>query len=295
MAAEAHAPTASEYIVHHLQHLQNIPQKAIVDFSVVNIDSLITALVVGFIGLFILWLGARKATSGVPGRFQAAVEILVEMGDTQTKANIKNANSRKFIAPMALTVFVWIFMMNAMDMLPVDLLPAIWTKIYAAMGQMGHDPHHAYLRVVPTADLSTTLGLAVSILLLSLYYSVKIKGAGGWGHELVSAPFGSSKNPLFAVILGLINVTMQIIEYVAKAVSHGMRLFGNMYAGELVFLLIALMGGAAAMSLPGVLLPVGHVIAGSLWAIFHILVITLQAFIFMMLALIYLGQAHEAH
>ena len=136
---------------------------------------------------------------------------------------------------------------------------------------------------------------AVSILLLSLYYSVKIKGAGGWGHELVSAPFGSSKNPLFAVILGLINVTMQIIEYVAKAVSHGMRLFGNMYAGELVFLLIALMGGAAAMSLPGVLLPVGHVIAGSLWAIFHILVITLQAFIFMMLALIYLGQAHEAH
>jgi F-type H+-transporting ATPase subunit a len=174
----------------------------------------------------------------------------------------------------------------------VDLLPAIWTKIYAAMG---HDPHHAYLRVVPTADLSTTLGLAVSILLLSLYYSVKIKGAGGWGHELVSAPFGSSKNPLFAVILGLINVTMQIIEYVAKAVSHGMRLFGNMYAGELVFLLIALMGGAAAMSLPGVLLPVGHVIAGSLWAIFHILVITLQAFIFMMLALIYLGQAHEAH
>ena len=292
MAAEAHAPTASEYIVHHLQHLQNIPQKAIVDFSVVNIDSLITALVVGFIGLFILWLGARKATSGVPGRFQAAVEFLVEMVDTQTKANTKNAYSRKFIAPMALTVFVWIFMMNAMDMLPVDLLPAIWTKIYAAMG---HDPHHAYLRVVPTADLSTTLGLAVSILLLSLYYSVKIKGAGGWGHELVSAPFGSSKNPLFAVILGLINVTMQIIEYVAKAVSHGMRLFGNMYAGELVFLLIALMGGAAAMSLPGVLLPVGHVIAGSLWAIFHILVITLQAFIFMMLALIYLGQAHEAH
>ncbi|BEU94794.1 F0F1 ATP synthase subunit A [Acidovorax sp. DW039] len=292
MAAEAHAPTASEYIVHHLQHLQNIPQKAIVDFSVVNIDSLITALVVGFIGLFILWLGARKATSGVPGRFQAAVEMLVEMVDTQTKANIKNANSRKFIGPMALTVFVWIFMMNAMDMLPVDLLPAIWTKIYAALG---HDPHHAYLRTVPTADLSTTLGLAVSILLLSLYYSVKIKGAGGWGHELVSAPFGSSKNPLFAVILGLINVTMQIIEYVAKAVSHGMRLFGNMYAGELVFLLIALMGGAAAMSLPGVLLPVGHVIAGSLWAIFHILVITLQAFIFMMLALIYLGQAHEAH
>jgi len=182
--------------------------------------------------------------------------------------------------------------MNAMDMLPVDLLPSIWAKVYELTGR---DPHDAYLRVVPTADLSTTLGLAVSVLLLCLYYSVKIKGLGGWTHELVSAPFGTSKNPLFAVILGVVNVTMQIIEYVAKAVSHGMRLFGNMYAGELVFMLIALMGGAAALSLSGVLLPVGHVIAGSLWAIFHILVITLQAFIFMMLALIYLGQAHEAH
>jgi len=292
MAADAHAPTASEYIVHHLQHLQNVKQTKIVDFTVINYDSIIIGLVLGAITLLILWSAARKATSGVPGRFQAAVEMLVEMVDNQAKANIHNAESRKFIAPLGLTVFVWIFLMNFMDMIPVDLLPAIWTKIYAATG---HDPHHAYLRVVPTADLSTTLGLAVSILLLSLYYSVKIKGAGGWGHELVSAPFGSSKNPLFAVILGLINVTMQIIEYVAKAVSHGMRLFGNMYAGELVFLLIALMGGAAAMSLPGVLLPVGHVIAGSLWAIFHILVITLQAFIFMMLALIYLGQAHEAH
>lgn len=292
MAAEAHAPTASEYIVHHLQHLQNIPQTAIVDFSVVNIDSVVISLVVGFLGLFVLWLAARKATSGVPGRFQAAVEMLVEMVDSHAKANIRNANSRKFIAPMALTVFVWIFLLNAMDLLPVDFLPVIWEKIYVAAGG---DSHHAYLRVVPTADLSTTLGLAISVLLLSFYYSIKIKGAGGWWHELVSAPFGTSKNPFFAVILGLVNMTMQIIEYVAKAVSHGMRLFGNMYAGELVFLLIALMGGAAAMSLPGVLLPLGHVIAGTLWAIFHILVITLQAFIFMMLALIYLGQAHEAH
>lgn len=287
MAAEAHAPTASEYIVHHLQHLQNIPQKAIVDFSVVNIDSVVISLVVGFLGLFLLWLGARNATSGVPGRFQAAVEMLVEMVDFHAKANIKNAASRKFIAPMALTVFVWIFALNAMDLLPVDLLPVLW------QGATGDS--HAYLRVVPTADLSTTLGLAISVLLLSFYYSIKIKGAGGWWHELISAPFGTSKNPIFALILGVINFAMQIIEYVAKAVSHGMRLFGNMYAGELVFLLIALMGGAAAMSLPGVLLPLGHVIAGTLWAIFHILVITLQAFIFMMLALIYLGQAHEAH
>jgi F0F1-type ATP synthase, subunit a len=148
---------------------------------------------------------------------------------------------------------------------------------------------------VPTADLSTTLGLSFAVLVLCLYYSVKIKGLGGWGHELVTAPFGTSKNPVFALILGVVNLLMQIIEYVAKTVSHGMRLFGNMYAGELVFMLIALMGGAAAMSLSGALLPVGHIIAGTIWAIFHILVITLQAFIFMMLTLIYLGQAHEAH
>lgn len=287
MAAEAHAPTASEYIVHHLQHLQNIPQKTIIDFSVVNLDSVAISIITGVFALWLLWLGARKATSGVPGRFQAAVELLVEMVDNQAKANIHNAESRKFIAPLALTVFVWIFMMNAMDLLPVDLLPLLW--------QSALNDHHAYLRVVPTADLSTTLGLSSAVLVLCLIYSVKIKGLGGWTHELVTAPFGTSKNPLFAVVLGVVNLLMQIIEYVAKTVSHGMRLFGNMYAGELVFCLIALMGGAAAMSLSGVLLPLGHIIAGSIWAIFHILIITLQAFIFMMLTLIYLGQAHSAH
>ncbi|WP_304307369.1 F0F1 ATP synthase subunit A [Pseudacidovorax intermedius] len=292
MAAEGHAPTASEYIVHHLQHwqvdwsLKPVVQKAIVDFGVINLDSVLYALVIGALGCFVLWLAARKATAGVPGRFQAAVEMLVEMVDNQAKANIHNAKSRKFIAPLALTVFVWIFLLNAMDMLPVDLLPAIWSKAYAAMG---HDPHHAYMRVVPTADLSTTLGLSTSVLLLCLIYSIKIKGLGGWGHELISAPFGA--HPL----LWPINLLMQIIEYLAKTISHGMRLFGNMYAGELVFMLIALMGGAMAASLSGVLLPIGHIIAGTIWAIFHILVITLQAFIFMMLTLIYLGQAHESH
>ena len=287
MAAEAHAPTASEYIVHHLQHLQNIQQTSIIDMSVINYDSVVVSVLVGFLGIFIFWLAARKATSGVPGRFQAAVEMMVEMVDNQAKANIHNAESRKFIAPLALTVFVWIFLMNAIDLLPVDLLPVLW------QGATGDS--HAYLRVVPTADLSTTLGLSTAVLILCLFYSVKIKGMGGWAHELVTAPFGTSKNPVYALILGVVNLLMQVIEYVAKTVSHGMRLFGNMYAGELVFMLIALMGGAAAMSLSGVLLPVGHIIAGSIWAIFHILIITLQAFIFMMLTLIYLGQAHEAH
>ena len=292
MAAEGHAPTASEYIVHHLQHwqvnwgLEPVTQKAIVDFNVINLDSVLYALVIGVIGCFVLWLAARKATAGVPGRFQAAVEILVEMVDNQARANIHNAKSRKFIAPLALTVFVWIFLLNAMDMLPVDLLPALWAKFHEASGG---DPHHAYMRVVPTADLSTTLGLSTSVLLLCLFYSVKIKGLGGWGHELITAPFGAHP------VLWPINFLMQVIEYLAKTVSHGMRLFGNMYAGELVFMLIALMGGAMAASFSGVLLPIGHIIAGTVWAIFHILVITLQAFIFMMLTLIYLGQAHEGH
>jgi F-type H+-transporting ATPase subunit a len=292
MAAEGNAPTASEYIVHHLQHwqvdwnLNPVVQKAIVDFNVINLDSVLYALIVGALGCFVLWLAARKATPGVPGRFQAAVEILVEMVDNQAKANIHNVQSRKFIAPLALTVFVWIFLLNAMDMLPVDLLPSIWAKVFEAAG---HDPHHAYMRVVPTADLSTTLGLSTSVLLLCLFYSVKIKGLGGWGHELITAPFGAHP------VLWPINLLMQVIEYLAKTVSHGMRLFGNMYAGELVFMLIALMGGAMAASFSGVMLPIGHVIAGTVWAIFHILVITLQAFIFMMLTLIYLGQAHEAH
>ena len=259
------------------------------DFSVINIDSVVVNIVLGILVCGVLWLAARKATAGVPGRFQAAVEILVEMVDTQAKAVIHNAASRKVIAPLALTVFCWIFMMNFMDMLPVDLLPSIWHVAGPAMG------YPDYLRVVPTADLSTTLGLSMSVLLLCLYYNVKIKGLGGWAHELVSAPFGTSKNPIWAVVLGVINFLMQMIEFVAKTVSHGMRLFGNMFAGELVFMLIALLGGYAALSLSGGLFFVGHLIAGTVWAIFHILVITLQAFIFMMLALIYLGQAHDAH
>ncbi|MCJ0764610.1 F0F1 ATP synthase subunit A [Variovorax terrae] len=293
MAAEnaaenlAHAgPTAGEYIAHHLTHLQNKPMQGVVDFTVFNLDSIFWAVLLGVVGSLLLWKAAKSATAGVPGRFQAAVEILVEMVDSQAKGIIHNANSRKLVAPLALAVFVWIFLMNAMDLLPVDLLPKVWGLFY---GAAGHDPHHAYLRVVPTADLSTTLGLSVSVLLVCLVYNIKIKGLGGWLHEMVSAPFGGHP------ILWPFNFVFQIIEFIAKTVSHGMRLFGNMYAGELVFMLIALMGGAAAASLSGVLLPIGQIIAGTVWAIFHILIITLQAFIFMMLALVYVGQAHDAH
>ena len=286
MAAEgqtSQGQTAGEYIVHHLQHLQSGKQSAVVDFSVVNIDSVIYAALLGVLGCWILWRAARNATSGVPGRFQAAVEFLVEMVDSQAKGIVHNAHSRKMVAPLALTVFVWIFLMNAMDLLPVDLLPVVWHSAGPAFGVPD------YMRVVPTADLSITMGLSVSVLLICLYYNVKIKGLGGWIHELFTAPFGDKW------FLYPVNFLMQIVEFIAKTVSHGMRLFGNMYAGELIFMLIAMMGGAWALSGTGIALAIGHVIAGTVWAIFHILIITLQAFIFMMLTLIYVGQAHDAH
>jgi len=286
MAAEGQTLSAGDYIVHHLTFWQNQPPKAVADFSVFNYDSIFYAALIGVVASFFLWRAARKATPGVPGRFQAAVEILVEMVDSQAKGIVHNAHSRKLVAPLALTVFIWIFLMNAMDLLPVDLLPLAWQAIY---GAAGHDPHHAYMRVVPTADLSVTMGLSISVLLTCLAYNIKIKGLGGWVHELFTAPFGNHW------ALWPANFFMQIVEFVAKTVSHGMRLFGNMYAGELIFLLIALMGGAFSLSGTGIGLAIGHIIAGTAWAIFHILIITLQAFVFMMLALVYLGQAHEAH
>lgn len=277
MATE-HAPTASEYIVHHLSFLTNTKQTSLVDWSVIHIDSLFFSIALGLLGIFVMARVAARATSGVPGRLQAAVEIVVEMVADQAKGIVHSAESRKFVAPLALTVFVWIFLMNAMDLLPVDLLPML-------AGAVGIH----YLRVVPTADLNATLGMSSAVLLLCLYYSVKIKGLGHWVHELFTAPFGA--HPL----LWPVNFAMQLIEFLAKTVSHGMRLFGNMYAGELIFMLIALMGAAWAGTVGSGLLWIGGVIAGTLWAIFHILIITLQAFIFMMLTLVYIGQAHESH
>jgi F-type H+-transporting ATPase subunit a len=285
MSAEQ-GPTSGEYIVHHLTHWQNKAQTEVVDFSVFNIDTIIYSVLLGVIGCFLLWKAASKATSGVPGRFQAAVEILVETVDAQAKGIVHSAASRKLVAPLALTVFVWIFLMNAMDMLPVDLIPWAWEHI---VGATGGDAHHAFMRSVPTADLSMTMALSLGVLIVCLIYNVKMKGVGGWIHELFSAPFGA--HPL----LWLPNFAMQIIEFIAKTVSHGMRLFGNMYAGELIFLLIALLGGGFTLSFGGLGLAALHIVAGTAWSIFHILIIVLQAFVFMMLTLVYIGQAHDSH
>jgi F-type H+-transporting ATPase subunit a len=299
MAAEAHAaPSAGEYIVHHLTHLANSEAKGLIDFSVVHWDSVLFSIALGALGCWVMWLVARKVSSGVPGRLQAAVEFLVEMVDREAKGIIHNEKSRRLVAPMALSVFVWIFLLNAMDLLPVDLLPLVWQWVY---GAAGHDPSHAYLRVVPTADISVTMGLSISVLLACLIYNMKIKGIGGWSHELLVAPFGNVKltaNPLSwlaFLALAVANFAMQIIEFVSKTISHGMRLYGNMYAGELIFLLIALLGGAFTLSLGGLVLAALHIVAGTAWAIFHILIITLQAYVFMMLTMVYIGQAHEAH
>jgi F-type H+-transporting ATPase subunit a len=289
MAAEEHAPTSGEYIQHHLTHLSNIDgNTGPLNFHVIHWDSVAFSSLLGLVFLFFGFLAARRVTSGVPGRFQAFVEMLIETVDDQAKAIVHNATSRKMVGPMALTIFVWIFLLNAMDLLPVDLLPFLFE--HAAK-----DPEHAFLRVVPTADLSITMGMAVAVLLCCLYYNVKIKGVGGWAHELVVAPFGTSKNPIAAVVLGVVNFAMQMIEFVAKTVSHGMRLYGNMYAGELIFLLIALLGGAFTFTVGGFGLAALHIIAGTAWAIFHILIILLQAFVFMMLTLVYIGQAHDSH
>ena len=177
----------------------------------------------------------QARTSGVPGRFQAAVEILVEMVDNQAKGIVHNAESRKFVAPAGADR-VRLDLPDERDGLAAGRSAA--AHLGWIYGAAGHDPHHAYMRVVPTADLSATLGMSVGVLLLCLYYNIKIKGLGGWMHELFTAPFGN--HPL----LYPVNFAMQMIEFVAKTVSHGMRLFGNMYAGELIFMLIALMGGA---------------------------------------------------
>ena len=281
-AIEKMTPTA--YISEHLQNLTSTGahQASIVDFSVINLDTIFWASLMGLIAVFVLLIAARRATPGVPGRFQCLVEMIVEMVDTQAKSIVHG--DRTFIAPLALFVFFWIILLNTLDLIPVDWVLGV-NQFIGNFG--GHVPHN---RLVPTTDLNATMGMSLSVLVLVFFYSFKVKGFGGFLHELISAPFGAKW------YLAPFNLALNIIEYLAKGVSLGMRLFGNMYAGELVFLLIALLGGVWTFNLDLTLFGlVGHVIAGSAWAIFHILVILLQAFIFMMLTLVYIGQAHSHH
>ena len=265
----------TEYIVHHLTH-----NKVQVGGQTLHFDSWMIALVVGLLGCFLLWSQARKATAGVPSKPQAFVEMVVGFVDSQVKDTFHG--DRRFIAPLALTIFVWVFFMNAMDLLPLDLPSATVQAVAGA-----ETAHHTYLRWVPTADLNTTFAMSISVFFLIIFYSIKAKGGWGFTKELFTAPF-HAHNPIAKAFLAIPNLFLNLVEYLSKPVSLGMRLFGNMYAGELVFMLIAGLFASWWTFAFGVAF-------SSIWAIFHILIILLQAFIFMVLTVVYLAMAHEHH
>ena len=293
MAAAGDVSPQSYYIQHHLVHNNSLggKQTLIADFSVLNYDSMFWSLLMGLIVVFFLWSAARRATAGVPGRLQAAVELLIDMVEQQARSIVPNETTRKFVSPLALTVFLWIVLMNALDLVPVDLMPWIW-KVTGLGAQVG-DPLY-YHKILPTADLNVPLGMSLGVLLLMFYYGIKIKTPVGFVKELFTAPFHA--HGFAAVILAPANFLLNLVEYGAKSVSLGMRLFGNMFAGELIFMLVALLGGAwTGFNASSLALGFGHILAGSIWAIFHILIVLLQGFIFMMLTLVYVGQAHEGH
>lgn len=264
------ALTPFSYIGHHLAFNEKSVGSG--DFWTLHIDTLVVSALLGIIVFGLLRLVVRGATAGVPGRRQAFVELLVEFIDNQVKS-IFHGDRHKFMAPLALTVFVWVLAMNAMDFLPIDVMAWIYHNVF---GQ-------EYFRAVPTSDINATFALALSIWLLMIFFSIKVKGLGGWIHELFCAPFGS--HPL----VWPANFLFNLIEYVSKPLSHSLRLFGNMYAGEIIFLLL---GMWAATGIAGTLFG-GLLSAG--WAIFHILIVSLQAFIFMMLTIVYISMAHESH
>ncbi len=289
MSAEsASGGGSTEYIQHHLQHLQW--QVGEGKFMTINIDSVFFTLLMSGLFLFFFLRTARKATAGVPGKFQSAVEMVVGFVDGLVRETFHGRS--KLIAPLALTIFCLVFMMNFMDMIPVDWLPALWAK---GNELAGHDPAHAYLRVVPTADLNTTLGLSLMVFLLIQVFGISHKGIGKFTAEAFTAPF-HAEGTVMKLLLAPANLLLRVIEELVRPLSLTLRLFGNMYAGELIFILIALMTWNAVFSsgMTYVMAPL-QFISGFVWTAFHILVITLQAFIFMMLTVVYLSMAAESH
>jgi F-type H+-transporting ATPase subunit a len=267
-----HALTPSGYIEHHLSfNAQPLNESA--GFWTLHVDTFVMSVALGLLVMGFVWLIARKATAGVPSRGQAFVELVFGFVDDQVK-NIFHGNRHSFIAPTALTVFLWVFAMNSMDFLPVDWVAGI----VSFFG--GPD---AKWRAVPTSDINTTFALALSVWILMIFFAIKVKGLGGFIHELFCAPFGSK------IWVWPANFLFNLIEYVSKPLSHSLRLFGNMYAGEVIFLLLGLWAAT------GVTGTIAGAILGAGWSIFHILIVALQAFIFMMLTVVYLAMAHESH
>jgi F-type H+-transporting ATPase subunit a len=261
--------TATSYIQHHLGfNAQSVGNSA---FWTLHVDSLATGVILGVVATVLMWWVAHGATAGVPNKRQAFVELLFGFVDDQVKGIFHG--KRDFVAPTALTVFVWVLLMNAMDFLPVDIMAWILTNVF----------HQHEFRIVPTADVNTTFALSLSVFFLMIFFSIKVKGLSGWIHELFCAPFGS--NPL----LWSFNFLFNMVEYVSKPLSHSLRLYGNMYAGEIIFLLLWLWAATSISgAFFGALLGVG-------WSIFHILIVILQAYIFMMLTIVYISMAHESH
>ncbi len=269
MAAAGQELTPTTYIGHHLTN--RTVSLGDSTFWTLHLDTWLTAVMLGIIGFGFLWWIARGATAGVPNKRQAFVEMLFDFVDDQVKG-IFHGN-RAFVAPLALTVFVWVFLMNAMDFIPVDLA-ALFTE---------HGLQQREWKPVPTSDVNTTFALALSVFALMIFYNLKVKGVGGWIHELFCTPFGSN----FLVMP--LNFLFNLVEYISKPLSHSLRLYGNIYAGEIIFMLLWMW---AATGL------VGSIFGGALalgWAIFHILIVALQAYIFMMLTIVYMAMAHESH
>jgi F-type H+-transporting ATPase subunit a len=310
MAEEA--LTAGQYIQHHLTNWTygNLPQTVVgqhlcgeelpavshagwqnahcaaeakaMGFNAIHVDTMFWSIFLGFFFLWIFRRVAKNATSSTPGGLQNFVEMVVEFADGSVKGAFTGRNP--FIAPMALTIFVWVFLINFMDLIPVDWLPLM-------VGWIGHtffgmDPHHVYFRVVPSTDPNATFGMALSVFMLTIFYSFKQKGPLGFVGELTLHPF-SSKNKVLQLVFIPINFTLEFVALLAKPLSLSLRLYGNMFAGEMIFILIALMyGGGWALGIFGGFLQLG-------WAIFHILIITLQAYIFMVLTIVYMDLAYQ--
>ena len=283
MAAEE-TTSANEYILHHLTFLSSKEPKGVVDFTTIHLDSIFFSVLLAVLFGGAFYFAARKANSGVPGKFQNFVELLVEQVNTQVTDSFHGTT--KLIAPLALTIFCWIFLFNAMDVLPVDLLPAL-----------AHSVGIGHLKVVPTTDLNVTFAMSLTVFVLIIYYSVKMKGLGGFLAEFTMQPF-SAKNPLLKVLLVPANLVLEVVPFLARPISLSLRLYGNLFAGEMIFLLLAaltLHGVTQLSSAGGWALLVAQFALAFLWAVFHLLVITLQAFIFMVLTIVYLSMAQEHH
>ncbi len=285
MAAEQESGSQTEYIQHHLDHLQwHIGDSK---FMIINVDSVFFLLLICILFVSFFLYVSRRATAGVPGKLQCALEMVVTGIDGLVRETFHGQS--KLIAPLAVTIFCLVFLMNFMDMVPVDLLPSIWHSAGPAMGFKDN------LRVVPTADLNTTLGMSFGVFLLIHYFGISHKGIGLFTKEIFTAPFHAT-GPVGMVLLAPANLLLRLIEEMVRPISLSLRLFGNMYAGELIFILIAVMtlGSSLTALSTYAMMPV-QFIAGFVWTAFHVLVITLQAFIFMMLTVVYLSMAAEKH